>query len=188
MSTPRNETTQPIHDLLADRWSPRGFDASFELDREQMRTLFEAARWSPSAFNHQPWAFISGRRGTETFQHIYEGLLGFNQAWAGRVSALILTLAQVEKDGEVNPTAHYDLGQAVAHLTFQAEALGIDVHQMTGFDRDKFEFEIPAGYEIVTVVALGRYEDSEEIPEKIRQRDASPRGRKPLEEIVLVRD
>lgn len=188
MSTPRNETTRPIHGLLADRWSPRGFDSGFELDREQMRTLFEAARWSPSAFNYQPWAFISGRRGTDTFQHILDGLLPFNQAWAERVSALVLTLAQVEREGEPVPTAYYDLGQAVAHLTFQAEALDIDVHQMTGFDVAQFEFEIPEGYEIVTAVALGRFVDSEEIPEKIRERDAAPRARKPVEEIVLVRD
>jgi nitroreductase len=188
MATPRNATTKPIHDLLADRWSPRGFDASFEISTEQMRTLFEAARWSPSAFNAQPWAFIAGRRGTDTFQHIHDGLLPFNQLWTSRVSALVLTLAQVVRDGEPFATAHYDLGQAVAHLTFQAEALDIDVHQMTGFDREKFEFEIPEGYEIVSAIALGRYEDSDEIPEKIRERDASPRARKPVEEIVLVRD
>jgi hypothetical protein len=59
---------------------------------------------------------------------------------------------------------------------------------MTGFDREKFEFEIPEGYEIVSAIALGRYEDSDEIPEKIRERDASPRSRKSVEEIVLVRD
>ena len=47
----------PIHDLLRDRWSPRAFSEK-PVPAEILRSLFEAARWAPSSYNAQPWAFL----------------------------------------------------------------------------------------------------------------------------------
>ena len=187
ITAPRNATAAPIHEVLENRWSPRGFDATHEVSEAEIHSLIEAARWAPSAFNKQPWGFIVGRRGSENFAKIFDSLMGFNQTWNANVSALIVTLARVEIDGEPVVNAHYDLGQAAAHLTVQAEVMGLNVHQMTGFEVEKLtsQFEIPAGYEPYTVIAVGQHSTDESIDESIRERDASPRARNEVDEILI---
>ena len=76
----RNRTDVAIAPLLAERWSPRGFDADHQIDRDDLLSIVEAARWAPSAGNTQPWAFIAARRGTAEFDSIVTALAGFNQA------------------------------------------------------------------------------------------------------------
>ncbi|MYJ52003.1 MAG: hypothetical protein F4093_04955, partial [Gammaproteobacteria bacterium] len=43
-----------VSPLFVERWSPRSF-APTEIDDETLARLFDAARWSPSSFNDQPW-------------------------------------------------------------------------------------------------------------------------------------
>src|SRR4051794_10393863 len=61
-------TSAPLHPLLSGRWSPRGFDAGHELAEAQVTALLEAARWSPSANNSQPWRFVVTHRGEAAFE------------------------------------------------------------------------------------------------------------------------
>ncbi|GAB3052157.1 nitroreductase family protein [Sediminivirga luteola] len=181
----------PILDVLAGRWSPRAFDETAPVDPAKLDAALEAARWSPSAFNAQPWRFIVGQRGTETFEKIFGTLVQFNQDWAKRVGALILTAAEVGDDPRTpNLIAYYDLGQSVAHLSVQAHADGLYVHQMTGFDANAASeaFELPAGFVPVSVVALGEAGSPEVLDGALRERESAPRERKPQSEIVLRRE
>ena len=65
----------------------------------------------------------------------------------------------------------HDVGIAVANLTIQAVSLGLQVHQMGGFDSDKMRrlFHIPPGYDPLTVNAIG-YGDEETILQYVRTR------------------
>ncbi len=68
MTTRLSPTDNPIHELLQARWSPRAF-TSDPVTPAQIRSLFEAARWSASAGNGQPWSFIvAPREDTATFE------------------------------------------------------------------------------------------------------------------------
>ena len=128
-------TTVPVHPLLAERWSPRGFDQAHEIGDDSLTALLEAARWAPSAQNIQPWRFLVTRRGDEAHGRLFTALAPGNQAWAGAAGALILVAARtVGDDGQPQPWALYDTGQAVAALVTQAQADGLAVHQMGGFD------------------------------------------------------
>ena len=51
------DTTYPIEPLLERRWSPRAF-ADRPVEPEKLLRLLEAARWSASCANQQPWYFI----------------------------------------------------------------------------------------------------------------------------------
>lgn len=88
------DTSAALHPLLAGRWSPRGFDRNHRLDDEQITSLLEAARWTPSASNTQPWRFLVARRGEEAFEQIAELLAPGNRSWAPAASALLLVAAQ----------------------------------------------------------------------------------------------
>jgi nitroreductase len=189
--TRTTDSSQPLVPLLEERWSPRSYDASATISDDTLDALLEAARWSPSASNLQPRRFIVGRRGTETFRKIEEQLMGFNAAWAGRSSALVVAIAEMStEDGKARRWAEYDLGQAVAALTVQAHAEDLHVHQMGGFEVDgiRVAFDLPERFVPVTVSAIGTVADPSQLDEKAAERETAARTRLPLDEIVLARD
>ena len=96
------------------------------LRTEKLRNVLEAARWSPSASNIQPWVFFVGLKGDETYDKIYDSMVEFNQLWAKLAPVLILNCARItNEDGIPNGTWQYDTGQSVAHLSFQAMEEGL---------------------------------------------------------------
>ncbi|PPG46193.1 MULTISPECIES: nitroreductase family protein [unclassified Rathayibacter] len=183
-------TSAPILDVLAERWSPRSYDATATVSDETLASLLEAARWSPSASNSQPWRFIVARRGTDEFDSIVATLAGFNGAWAGSAAVLVVALAEtVDSEGKPRPWAVYDLGQSIAHLSVQAHHEGLHVHQMAGFDKDavRAAFGVDERFDPVTIAAVGVAADADALAnETLRERETAPRTRLPLEELVLV--
>ena len=47
-------TEAQLHELIANRWSPRSFNDTHNLNDSEIHSLLEAARWSPSSMNAQP--------------------------------------------------------------------------------------------------------------------------------------
>ncbi|NRD09093.1 nitroreductase family protein [Rathayibacter agropyri] len=191
LTPPRTATTSaPILDVLAERWSPRSYDTAATVSDETLASLLEAARWSPSAANSQPWRFIVARRGSDEFGRIVATLAGFNGAWAGSAAVLVVALAEtVDTEGKARPWAVYDLGQSVAHLSIQAHHEGLHVHQMAGFDKDavRAAFGVDERFEPMTVAAIGVAAGAEALEnEVLRDRETAPRTRLPLNDLVLV--
>jgi nitroreductase len=188
--TSRNADTEaPLIAALVERWSPRAYDPSAVIEDETLRTILEAARWAPSANNVQPWRFVVARRGTPEFAAVHDGLLGFNQAWADSAAVLIVNITEVtDAEGKARPWARYDLGQAVAHLSVQAQHEGLHTHQMGGFDPEKFRASFGFGerFEAVSVTAIGVLGDVDALPDGLRERESAPRTRLPLDELVLT--
>ena len=180
-------TTVPVHPLLAERWSPRGFDQVHELGEDSLTALLEAARWAPSAQNSQPWRFLVTRRGEEAHGRLFAALAPGNQAWAGTASALILVAASTTADGRQQPWALYDTGQAVAALVTQAQADGLAVHQMGGFDTAavRAQFGLVDTLTPVVILAIGRPGSSAELPEPLAARETAPRTRHPVTDLLL---
>ncbi|HEY2557185.1 MAG TPA: nitroreductase family protein [Diaminobutyricibacter sp.] len=183
------DTSAPLLGVLADRWSPRAYDASAPVDELKVTAALEAARWSPSANNTQPWRFIVARRGTPEFDTVTANLMGFNQAWAGSAGVLIVALAEtVDESGNERPWAKYDLGQAIAHLSIQAHHDGLHAHQMGGFVADGLReaFGIDERFAPVSVTALGVLGAPDDLPEALREREVAPRSRTDLDDLLLV--
>jgi nitroreductase len=182
-------TTAPLHPLLAGRWSPRGFDAAHRLAPAQLTALLEAARWSPSAGNSQPWRFVVAERGGAAFERLVGTLSGNNRRWAGRASALLVVLAETtDPEGRPRTYGLYDTGQAVAHLVTQAQAEGLSTHQMGGFDQAAVvqEFGIDPRFTPVVVIAVGVRQEEHGLPEDLAAREAAPRERLPLADLLLT--
>ena len=183
-------TTANLHPVLKSRWSPRAF-SNEPIDDSLIIRMFEAARWAPSASNEQPWSFFLGKRGDETYQKIFDTLVEFNQLWAVESPVLILACGRImstKNPGKPNVTFQYDLGQAVAHLTFQAAADGLIVHQMAGFDAIKATeiFNLPADIKAVTVIAVGKIGDPEKLHPNLKKLEFNPRERRPLSESLFA--
>jgi len=185
------ETSTPIHEVLAERWSPRSYDPDAPLDEQKLTAALEAARWSPSAANTQPWRFIVARRGSAAFDAITAQLMGFNAVWATSAAALIVGVAEVRNaEGKPMRWAEYDLGQSLAHLSVQAHHDGLHVHQMGGFEADglRAAFDIEDRFEPVSVAAIGVLGVPEALPDPLREREVAPRQRLPLSDILLVNE
>jgi len=180
-------THYPIHELLTRRWSPRAFSDQ-PVEKEKLQRIFEAARWAPSSSNIQPWHFLVGFKGDEVYMKLFDTLVEFNQLWAKTAPLLFLAISRRENPrGGENTIRKYDLGQAVAHLTFQATAEGLYVHQMGGFDTAKASemLEIPAEYEVHVAIAIGYQGDPEVLHPNLKKQEYTERSRRPLEETVF---
>jgi nitroreductase len=181
----------PVDPQFLRRWSPRAFDGS-EIPEQDLLTMFEAARWAPSAFNSQPWRFLYARRGDPDWQRFLELLIPWNQSWAQSASALIYilsdTLPFTDKAGEPasSHTHSYDAGAAWACLALQASRMGYQAHGMSGvdFERAQAELGVPQRYRIEAAAVVGRIGDLATLPEKLRAREF-PSGRKAVEEFVF---
>jgi nitroreductase len=180
-------TELDLHPLLVNRWSPRALDNKDDISNSDLYAILEAARLAPSAFNEQPWRFIVGKRGEETFNEILNGLGEFNQAWAKNASALLLVAGTKQRsNGDPHPSYQYDLGLAVSQGTFEAHHRGYVTHQMTGFNHDVMckTFDLTT-YEPVVVIAIGKQGSVDILPAQMAEREKAQTTRKPLNELIL---
>jgi nitroreductase len=185
----RAETAVPVNEVIATRRSPRSLDASAAISDIDLVAILEAARWAPSAFNGQPWRFFVGKLGDKTYSQILSSLVEFNQSWAKNASALILVAAKPTRDdGSIHADYQFDCGLAVAQLVIETHDRGLVAHQMTGFDKDKARtnLEMASEFVPVVVIAIGKQDAPEKLSEAMAEREVAPRGRKPLEELVIA--
>jgi nitroreductase len=181
-------TSWPLHELIAERWSPRAFDPR-PVSVESLGSLFEAARWAPSSFNEQPWRFLVARREEgRRFERLRELLVPTNELWASKAPVLGMSLAVLRFARNQKPNRHalHDVGLAMGALLVEAQALGLSVHQMGGFDleRARSSFGLPEDIEPVAMFALGYRGDAASLPAELGERERAPRQRKPLGELV----
>ena len=172
----------PIQELLVQRHSPYAFDPDRPVAPAVIDSLFEAARWTMSSYNAQPWRYIVGVSGEgENHQKILSCLLEGNQPWATNAPVLVLGLVKTTfpHNGKPNAAAEHDLGAASAMLTVEATARGLCVHQMIGIDPDKVleTFQLPEDVKPLTGLAIGYQGEPHHIPDAYAQRDAGPRER-----------
>ncbi|MGO8757068.1 MAG: nitroreductase family protein [Terracidiphilus sp.] len=184
----RAPAVEGVLPVFHERWSARSFSER-EVSAEALRKVFEAARWAASGGNGQPWRFVVGMRGSETYDKIFASLAEGNRKWAHRAPVLILgTALRVNARGAENPYALFDLGAASSYLTLEAAALGLTAHQMAGYNHEaaRKALGIPEEYALGTVIALG-YQDEPEVlgDEELIQREIAPRTRKPLSEVAF---
>lgn len=182
------KTTYGLSVELKQRWSPRAFEDR-PIEKDKLQRLFEAARWSPSASNEQPWSFIFGQNKDKTYSLIMETLVEFNKMWAKNAPVLILNCGRETtlKGDAINTSFQYDVGQSVAHLTFQAIKEGLYVHQMTGFipEKAKEVFEIPKVYHALSVMAIGYLGAPEMLHLRMQKSEIAERDRKALNEFIF---
>jgi nitroreductase len=180
----------PVLDVIANRRSLRAY-ADTPVDQEKISSLFEAARWTPSSMNEQPWTYIYATKDQpELWNLILDSLMESNKIWAEKAPLLIVSLARKMhiRNNRPNSVAKYDLGAANAFLSLQATALGLNVHQMGGYDHEKLisNLNIPRDeYELGVIMAIGYPGDPELLPENLQQREHAPRQRYSVSSFVM---
>jgi len=182
------QTSKPIHDLLARRWSPRAFDPNRPVSRDQLKVLLEAGRWAPSCNGDEPWRFLIWDKGRDAagWQKAYDCLSENNKKWVKNVPLLMLSCAgsNFEATGKPNRWTQHDTGAASVSMALQAVAMGLVVHQMGGWDVEKARaaFAIPADYTPMAMIAVGYQATPDILDEETKAKELRPRARKPIAE------
>lgn len=189
MSIKHANPDHPIQPMLAERWSPYVF-SDRPVPNEDLRSLFEALRWSASSYNEQPWRYVVATKDDpEEYERLLSCLVEPNQAWAQHAPVLVLAIARTrfERNDKPNSAAQHDLGLAAGNLLTEASARRIDVHQMIGIlpDRARELYDIPEDSTPLTALAIGYAGDPEAADPRFAERDRAARSRRPLRELVF---
>ena len=190
MNTKRAVTDYPILPILAERWSPYGFEKR-PMSEADLCSLFEAARCAASSYNEQPWSYlVATRENPAEFGRLLSCLVEGNQAWAKEAPVLVLGIVSLRfaRNNQDNRAAVHDLGLAAGNLLAEATTRGLSVHQMIGILPDKARelYQIPEHFEAWTAMAIGYKADPTKLPDVLRERDTALRQRKPLNKFVFT--
>lgn len=187
MKTINNRKTEyDIENIFLERYSPRAMSGEI-VSKNELMTLFEAARWAPSASNIQPWRFLYAIRDTKDFELFFSFLKEGNQIWCKNAGALIIGLSKKNmEDGKLNPTHSFDTGSAWENLALQGSKMGLVVHGMAGYNKEsiKESLKIKDEYQIELMIAVGKPGKIENLPEQLQERE-KPSQRTDLNKIVF---
>jgi nitroreductase len=190
MNTKKAATDYPILPILAERWSPYGFEER-PVAEADLCSLFEAARWAASSYNEQPWNYlVATKENPSEFGRLLSCLVEANQAWAKKAPVLVLGIVSLHfaRNNQDNRAAVHDLGLAAGNLMAEATTRGLSVHHMIGILPDKARelYQIPEFFEAWTAMAIGYKADPTTLPDALRERDMALRQRKPLNKFVFT--
>lgn len=188
MFTKKAKTQYPINEILANRWSTRSFDSTKKVEREKILSICEAARWSPSCFNEQPWRFMifDKNQNEEAYNKAFACLGEWNQKWVEPSPVLIAVFAndKFEKNGKDNRWAHSDTGHASMSIMLESVNQGLMSHPMGGYDAEKLkaEFNIPDGNDSISMLAVGYQAEPDNMNPDYKDGELQERVRKDLSE------
>lgn len=176
-----------VNELFLNRWSPRAMSGE-AISREELMSLFEAARWAPSSFNNQPWRFVYAFRETPSWNLLFDLLVEGNKAWVKNAGALLVVLSKktFEHNGKLAITHSFDAGAAWENLALQGSLHNLVIHGMQGFDYDaaREKLHVPKDYNVEAMVAIGKPGKKEELPSALAEKEV-PSGRKKVSEIAF---
>ncbi|XP_054153213.1 putative NADH dehydrogenase/NAD(P)H nitroreductase Pnuc_0932 [Oppia nitens] len=144
----------------------------------ELGSVFEAAKWAPSAYNVQPWRFVYAKRNTSRFDDLLRLLVPANSVWCRQASVLVIVFAanyyQYKGRTQVQKLNVFESGMACMSMLLEASGRGLLAHPMSGFDVDKTYRLLNVtrkSHTVLAFVAIGRRADTEHRPyELISQR------------------
>ncbi len=173
--------------VIEARRSTRAF-VDRPVEPEKIERMIEAARWSPSCANRQPWRYVIVDRAAPS-RPALEAALDPGNAWAKRAPVLVVAAAR-RADGSVVENREYylhDTGLATMSLLYRAVDQGLLVHPMAGWKEDavRAALAMPGDAVPIAVVAVGYAGRHEDLDEATRRKDEKPRVRKEAGEIAF---
>lgn len=179
-------TEHDISPSILKRWQPRSMIGE-AIDKNELMSLFEAAKWAPSSYNEQPWRFLYATRDSKSWPLFFELMGEFNQSWTEKAAVLVLVLSRnnFAYNDLPNVNHSFDAGSAWENLALEANAKGLVAHAMAGFDGDKarVDLKIPDSYSVEAMIAIGKPGKKEDLPANMQENE-KPSDRKKLVEIV----
>ena len=181
----------PIHDLLRKRWSAHAFSTR-KVEKTKLSSILEAARWTPSSKNEQPWRYIVFTSDNPRKLSEAQSVLLESNSFAKQAPILICAITKKTYTESQDPNRLYfhDLGAANMNMFLESFNQGLIMHEMGGFNvaLAREIFKIPDDYEVGIMIAVGYQGANDSLPEKLRIKNTKPRDRKPVSQIAFLED
>lgn len=128
----------PISEIISRRWSAKAFSTK-HVEKSKLLSILEAARWTPSSRNEQPWRYIVFTNSNPEKLKKAQSVLKETNDYAKRASILICAITKrTYSDNEIPNRLHFhDLGAANENMFLEAFNQGLIMHEMGGFDLQK---------------------------------------------------
>ena len=156
------------------------------IEKKVLNRLVQAAHFSPSSLNSQPWRIITVV--DEAKLDALKATLSGGNYWAKKapVIAAFITNADWGLRLDGRDFVFFELGMAAMAYQLQAVEEGLYVHPIAGFNADEAKkiLKVPEENTIEVLLVLGYPGDPSDLNEKHQESENSERNRKPLEEIA----
>jgi len=157
-----------------------------DIPEDVVQSIVDAARWSPSCFNEQPWLIVTSSNPGE-FETCMDLLKDMNQRWVKNAGVIGFIFGRriMAKNGEKNNYNAFDCGAASLAIALQAGRFGLHTHVMAGIHKEKTYAVLgvrEADYECMCGFTIGLMDSPEKLPDDLAAREKPP-ARKPLSEI-----
>jgi YbgC/YbaW family acyl-CoA thioester hydrolase len=173
--------------LIAARKSTRAF-SDRAVEPAKIERMLEAARWSPSSANKQPWRFVVVEREDPSRPALEEALDPGN-GWARKAPVLIVSGGRKGLGGGVESREYHlhDAGLALMSLLYRGTDQGLLVHPMAGWREAPLRtaLSLPDDFVPIAVTAVGYPGRPADLDEATRKKDERPRVRKEPGEIAF---
>jgi len=154
---------------------------------DRIERLLAAAHCAPSCFNRQSWRLVAvtGEALTALREALPEG-----NKWATRAPLVVVAATKPSLDcrlDEGRDYAVFDLGLAAMSLVLQAQHEGLVAHPIAGYAPKKVRavLGIPDDFVVQTLIIVGKRGTDDLLTDWQREKENSPRERKPLEEVAF---
>ncbi|NTW52820.1 MAG: nitroreductase [Chlorobiaceae bacterium] len=167
-----------IHDLVASRYSVRGYQPDRPVPKEILERILDAGRFAPSAKNLQPWKFllVSSPDMLARVGGCYRG------EWLRQAPHVLIVTGDRDaawvRSSDGWNSLETDLGIAMDHLILAAHAEGLGTCWISAYDPAMLRevLGLRPNEEVFAITPLGYPSNPPE---------TRPKTRKPLEEVVV---
>lgn len=177
----------PVLNTIIGRTSSRAMSGK-TITEYQLKQLFEAARWAPSAYNEQPWRFVYATRESNHWNTFLDLLVPANRSWAQDAAVLIAIISKNNFTLYDKPSVShsFDTGAAWENLALQATNMGLVSCAIGGFDEKKArqKLNISDEYTIEAFCAVGHPGNFSDLPARVQELEMKT-DRKPLKTFVF---
>ncbi len=174
--------------LIDARRSTRAF-SDRPIEAGKVARLFEAARWSPSCANRQPWRFVAVSK-DDPARAALEDAIDAGNGWARRAPLLVVSggsgtdlLAVETRDYLL-----HDAGLALMSLLYRAFDVGLIAHPMAGWKEAPLRaaLSLPDDFRPIAVTAIGYPGNPADLDEAVRKKDEKPPTRRPIGDVAFA--
>lgn len=161
------------------------------MEKIKLFSILEAARWTPSSRNEQPWRYIVFTSDNPSRLLEAQSVLLESNSFAKQAPILICAITKTYTDSQdPNRLYFHDLGAANENMFLESFNQGLIMHEMGGFSVSlaKEVFKIHDVYEVGIMIAIGYQGTNDSLPEKFKVKNTKPRERKPLSQIAFLED
>lgn len=145
-----------FYDVVATRYSVRGFDKERVVEEDKLHRIFEAVRCAPTALNNQPYKLIVVRD-PEVLAKI---AANYSYSWLASAPMIVAVIGSTEAAWHrFNGKSACDIDCAIAmdHLVLAATAEGLGSCWICAYDQDVMAeiLGVQAPWEVVALTPLG---------------------------------